>query len=242
MRKRTAIVTGAARRVGAAIVRSLLLDGWDVVAHAHHKKDDVPEGAVKVVADLSDAACAKVIFAATSGLPPVRLLVNNAARFSFDSVTQFDPVEFGKHMEVNVRAPALLIDWLASHEDVSGALVVNLLDSKLFAPNPDFLSYTLSKYALAALTEIAARALGERSIRVNGIAPALMLRSNGQSEENFRAMHSSNPLRRGVEPEDIIAALRYLIDAEAVTGQLLGIDSGQRFMGLARDVQFLGTP
>lgn len=242
MRKRTAIVTGAARRVGAAIVRSLLMDGWDVVAHVHHGNDDVPEGSVKVVADLADPGCATIIFEALGGLPPVRLLVNNAARFSFDSLTQFSPAEFDQHMAVNVRAPALLIDRLASEEDASGSLIVNLLDSKLFAPNPDFLSYTLSKYALAALTEVAARALGERAIRVNGIAPALTLRSNGQSEENFRAMHSSNPLRRGVDPKDIIAALRYLIDAEAVTGQVLGIDSGQRFMGFARDVQFLGNP
>ncbi len=240
MNKRTAIVTGAARRVGAAVARSLLADGWDVVAHVHRRKDDAPEGAVKVVADLADPGSAKLIFDAATGLPPVRLLVNNAARFAWDSLDAISPSEFDKHMRVNVRGPALLIDQLVAEQDASGALVVNLLDSKLFAPNPDFLSYTLSKYALAALTEIAARALAGRGIRVNGIAPALMLRSNGQSEENFKAMHSNNPLGHGVEPEDIIAALRYLIDAHAVTGQVLRIDSGQRFMGLTRDVQFLG--
>jgi NAD(P)-dependent dehydrogenase (short-subunit alcohol dehydrogenase family) len=121
------------------------------------------------------------------------------------------------------------------------ALVVNLLDAKLAAPNPDYLSYTLSKAALAAVTELAARALAPKSIRVNGIAPALMLRSSGQSEENFRAMHANNPLRRGVEADDVIAALRYLIGAAAVTGQVITIESGQRFLGLERDVQFLGT-
>lgn len=240
MQKRTAIVTGAARRVGEAIVRSLLEDGWHVVAHVHRDNDDVPEGAIKVVVDLSEPSCATAIFAVTNGLPPVQLLVNNAARFSFDSLEKIDPGEFDKHMAVNVRAPALLIDRLASQVDASGALVVNLLDSKLLAPNPDFLSYTLSKYALAALTEIAAGALGEQGIRVNGIAPGLMLRSSGQSEENFKTMHTNNPLRRGVGPGDVVAALRYLIEAEAVTGQVIGIDSGQRFMGLARDVQFLG--
>jgi NAD(P)-dependent dehydrogenase (short-subunit alcohol dehydrogenase family) len=86
---------------------------------------------------------------------------------------------------------------------------------------------------------LAARALAPRSIRVNGIAPALMLRSSGQSEENFEAMHANNPLRRGVEPSDVIAALRYLVDARAVTGQVITIDSGQRFMALECDVQFL---
>jgi NAD(P)-dependent dehydrogenase (short-subunit alcohol dehydrogenase family) len=115
-----------------------------------------------------------------------------------------------------------------------------MLDSKLAASNPDYLSYTLSKQALAGLTDLAARALASRRIRVNGIAPGLMLRSSGQSEENFRAMHANNPLRRGVEPNDVVGALRYLIDAPCVTGQVLVIDSGQRFLALDRDVQFLG--
>jgi NAD(P)-dependent dehydrogenase (short-subunit alcohol dehydrogenase family) len=141
---------------------------------------------------------------------------------------------------VNVRAAALLIDRLAAGHGGGDALIVNLLDSKLAALNPDYLSYTLSKATLAALTELAARALASRFIRVNGIAPALVLRSSGQTEENFEAMHINNPLQRGVETDDIVAALRYLIDATAVTGQVITIDCGQRFMALERDVQFLG--
>lgn len=240
MTKGTAIVTGAARRIGATIARALVEEGWEVVAHVHHHDDDVPEGTIRVAADLADPDCAQVIFGAASRLSPVRLLVNNAARFAWDSLGGFRPDEFARHMAVNVQAPALLIERLAAGDDVAGALVVNLLDSKLAAPNPDFLSYTLSKYALAALTEVAARALAGRGIRVNGIAPALMLRSNGQSEENFEIMHSNNPLGRGVEPRDVVAALNYLVAAKAVTGHVISIDSGQRFMELARDVQFLG--
>jgi NAD(P)-dependent dehydrogenase (short-subunit alcohol dehydrogenase family) len=174
-------------------------------------------------------------------LPPVRLLVNNAARFAWDGFGEFSAGEFDAHMAVNARAPALLIERLVAGHDGEDALVANLLDSKLFAPNPDYLSYTLSKYALAALTELAARALAPRRIRVNGIAPALMMRSSGQSEENFKAMHANNPLRRGVDPSDVVAALRYLVSANAVTGQVITIDSGQRFMALDRDVQFLGN-
>jgi NAD(P)-dependent dehydrogenase (short-subunit alcohol dehydrogenase family) len=227
--------------VGAAIARALVEDGWSVVAHVHHDADEVAEGATKVVADLIDAECAERIFAAAADDPPVRLLINNASRFAWDGFGEFNLREFAEHMGVNVRAPAQLIDRFAREQDGGeDALIVNLLDSKLIAPNPDYLSYTLSKQALAGLTDLAARALAPRRIRVNGIAPGLMLRSSGQSEENYEAMHANNPLRRGVEPEDVIGALRYLIDAPCVTGQVLVIDSGQRFMALSRDVQFLG--
>lgn len=237
---RTAIVTGAGKRVGADIARALLEDGWSVIAHVHNEADPVPDGATRIVADLARPDCAEIIFKAAAGLP-VHLLVNNAARFAHDGFGAFDADEFAAHMAVNVRAPALLIDRFArEHDGAEDALVVNLLDSKLVTPNPDYLSYTLSKQALAGLTELAARALATRCIRVNAIAPGLMLRSSGQSEENFHAMHANNPLGRGVTAADVIGAIRYLADAKCVTGQVLVIDSGHRFMALERDVQFLG--
>jgi NAD(P)-dependent dehydrogenase (short-subunit alcohol dehydrogenase family) len=238
--ERTAIVTGAGKRVGAAIAEALVADGWMVLAHVHHERDAVTDGATKLVADLADHDCAERIFAAVEGLPPVRLLVNNAARFAWDGFGEFSAAELDAHIAVNLRAPALLIEQLAALHDSGDALVVNLLDAKLAALNPDYLSYTLSKQALAGLTELAARALAPRSIRVNGIAPALMLRSTGQSEENFETMHGNNPLGRGVDPADVVEALRYLIAATAVTGQIITIDSGQHFMPPERDVQFLG--
>ena len=234
-----AIVTGAGKRVGREIATALLADGWQVVAHVHDEDDEVPEGARKVVADLAEPDCAERIFAAANG--PVQLLVNNAARFAEDSMGRISASEFDAHMAVNARAPAMLIERLAQVHDGDDALVVNILDAKLAAPNPDFLSYTLSKQALAGLTDLAARALAGCGIRVNAIAPALMLRSPGQSQDNYEAMHRRNPLGRGVEPADLIEALRYLIGARCVTGQVLTIDSGQRFLNLDRDVQFLET-
>ena len=237
---RTAIVTGGAKRVGRAIAQALLQDGWTVVAHTHSQKDEVPDGAIQAVAELTDPNCAAKTFEAAADLPPIRLLVNNAARFQPDGLGSFDTAEFDAHMQVNVRAPVLMIEQFTRSGAADGdRLVVNLLDAKLAAPNPDFLSYTLSKQALAGLTELAARELAAGGIRVNAIAPALMLRSNGQSEANFEAMRAFNPLRRPVEPSHVIAALRYLIDTPSVTGQVLGIDGGQRFWSLARDVQFL---
>jgi NAD(P)-dependent dehydrogenase (short-subunit alcohol dehydrogenase family) len=240
---RTAIVTGAGKRVGAAIAAALVDRGWSVLAHVHDAGDPVPEGAVKVVADLQSPDCAGPIFDAAAALPPVRLLVNNAARFAFDSLAEFETGEFDAHMAVNVRAPMVLARAFAKAVRRDGerpdALIVNLLDSKLSAPNPDFLSYTISKQALAGFTELAARALAAEGIRVNGIAPALMLPSGEQSEANFEAMHRANPLGRGVEPADVVAAIDYLLAARAVTGEVLTIDGGQRFLGLPRDVQFL---
>lgn len=236
---RTAIVTGGGKRVGAAIVGALLDDGWVVVAQVRREDDEVVQGAIKAVADLAEVDCAQRIFAAAQGHPTVRLLVNNAACFAFDRFGEASADQFDAHLRTNARAPMLLIDEFARRHEGGEALVVNLLDAKLAAPNADFLSYTISKYALAGLGELAARALAGKGIRVNAIAPALMLRSGEQSFENFKAVHHLNPLKRGIETADVISALRYLIDSTGLTGQTLTIDGGQRFMSLPRDVQFL---
>ena len=238
---RTAIVTGAGKRVGAAIAAHLARSGWTVVAHVHRPEDGVPAGSTGVVADLADSGCADAIFAAAAGLGPARLLVNNAARFAWDGFDEFSTAEFDAHMAINARAPALLMErFAAQHESGLDALIVNILDAKLFGPNPDYLSYTLSKQALAGLTDLAARALAGRGIRVNGIAPGLMLQSPGQSTVNFAAAHAANPLGRGVEPADVALCIDYLATARCVTGQTIVLDSGHRFMALERDVQFLG--
>lgn len=239
----TAIVTGGGKRVGAAIVRALLADGWTVIAHVHHGEDAVPGGAIAVSADLTDPAAAPRIFDAADGHPPVRLLVNNAARFGDDRFGALNGDEFAAHMAVNVRTPVLLTEELARRHGTGGgdgdAQVINILDAKLAAPNPDFLSYTLSKYALAGFTEVAARALAGAGIRVNAVAPALMLPSGEQDEDNFSKVHALNPLGRGISVDELVAALRFLIDSPGLTGQTLQLDGGQRFMNLPRDVQFL---
>jgi NAD(P)-dependent dehydrogenase (short-subunit alcohol dehydrogenase family) len=237
-----AIVTGGGKRVGRAIVEALLGDGWTVVAHVRSVEDEVPTGSVRATADLADPSCADALLAACPA--PPRLLVNNAARFAHDDLHAFSPAEFDAHMAVNVRAPALLTAAFAATGGggAGDRLIVNILDAKLAAPNPDFLSYTLSKAALATLTALSARALAGQGIRVNGIAPALMLQSAGQSRENFAAAHAHNPLRRGVAPGDVLAALRFLLDSPVVTGEVLTLDAGQRFQSLPRDVQFLDLP
>jgi NAD(P)-dependent dehydrogenase (short-subunit alcohol dehydrogenase family) len=239
MSPQTAIVTGAGKRIGADIAAALVERGWTVLAHVRREGDQAPAGAKAVSAELADENCAEKIFAAAQG--PVRLLVNNAARFAWDGFGELDAEEFDAHMHANVRAPVLLMQEMARRHAGGDALVVNMVDSKVVAPNPDFLSYTLSKQALLAASDLAARALAGKGIRVNAIAPALMLKSPGQSNENFRAMHEHNPLGRGVTSADIVAAIDYLIASPVVTGELLTIDAGQRFDPPGRDVQFLAT-
>jgi NAD(P)-dependent dehydrogenase (short-subunit alcohol dehydrogenase family) len=237
----TAIVTGAARRVGRALTEALLARGWQVAGVVRSAADSLPEGAVAIVCDLAEADCATRIYdlAAAAGLGPVRLLVNNAARFMPDAFGEASAAEFDAHLAINARAPMLLIDELARRHGEGEALVVNLSDAKLAAPNPDYLSYTLSKYALGGLTELAARALAGKGIRVNAIAPALLLPSGGQDDAAFARVHALNPLRRGIEVADVVAALMFLVEQPGLTGQTLTIDGGQRFLALPRDVQFL---
>ena len=244
-RNQTAIVTGGAKRIGAAIVRALAADGWHVVIHCHTSRDAADAlaaeiGAATVVAaDLADADIGERVMAATRGLPPVGLLVNCASRFVYDSFEDFTAADFDTHMAVNLRAPALLTRAFAEAvPDGTTALVVNLLDAKLEWLNPDYLTYTLSKIGLEGLTEMTARAYAPR-LRCAGIAPAVTLVSGPQTRENFEAVHAMNPLVQGVSVEQIVAALRFIIAVPTYNAQTIVLDGGQRLMGMARDVAYM---
>lgn len=238
----TAIVTGGAKRIGAEIVRALAADGWHVLIHCNRS---LAEGralaaglgnASVVQADLGDAQAAETIMAALEGLPPPRLLVNNASLFAHDDIRDFTVESWAAHLDVNVRAPALLSRAFAAR--AGQGLIVNLLDAKLAAPNPDFFSYTISKMGLAGLTELAARAFAPE-IRVNAIAPSVTMVSGPQSRADFDRVHGLNALGRGVDVSEIVGALRFIIATPSLTGQTILLDGGQRFLSLPRDVQFL---
>jgi NAD(P)-dependent dehydrogenase (short-subunit alcohol dehydrogenase family) len=239
---RTAIVTGGAKRIGAEIVRALAADGWHVLIHYNHSRAEAEALAAEigsaslVQAELGDPGAADAVMAATSGLPPPRLLVNNASRFVHDDLRDFTVAGWDETLDVNLRAPALLTRAFAA--TAGEGLIVNLLDAKLAAPNPDFFSYTMTKIGLAGLTELSARALAP-DFRVCGIAPSVTLVSGPQSRENFDEVHGLNALGRGVEVAEIVAALRFIIAAPSLTGQTILLDGGQRFLSLPRDVQFL---
>jgi NAD(P)-dependent dehydrogenase (short-subunit alcohol dehydrogenase family) len=238
---RTAIVTGGARRIGAAIARALTADGWHLLIHCRRSVAEgealaAELGKAKVIsADLADPGAAETIFTALHGLPPARLLVNNASLFTFDAADSFTTEQWDLHQAINLRAPALLSQAFAAR---GSGLIVNLLDAKLAQPNPDFFSYTISKMGLAGLTELSARAYAPR-VRVCGIAPAVTMVSGEQSGANFEQVHALNALGRGVEVEEIVAALRFIVATPTLTGQVITLDAGQRFLSLPRDVQFL---
>jgi NAD(P)-dependent dehydrogenase (short-subunit alcohol dehydrogenase family) len=244
---RTAIVTGGAKRIGAALCRALAEDGWHLLIHCNTSVEEAQAlaaelGDAKVVrAELADPGAAATIISALDGLPPPRLLVNNASRFAFDHAAGFTLDGWNAHIDINLRAPALLSQAFAAATGTGGGLIVNLLDAKLAQPNPDFFTYTVSKFGLAGLTELCARAYAAQGIRVCGIAPSVTLVSGPQSRDNFEAVHALNALRRGVAVEEIVAALRFLLAIPTITGQTITLDGGQRFLGLARDVQFLET-
>ncbi|TVV69648.1 SDR family NAD(P)-dependent oxidoreductase [Sphingomonas solaris] len=243
---RTAIVTGGARRIGAALVRALSDDGWHVLIHCRRSEDEAEALAAElpharvVEAELADPDAPAAILAAAAGMPPPGLLVNSASGFVHDTLDTLEADQWDAHLSVNLRAPAFLTRAFAAAVPAGAAgLVVNLLDAKLAAPNTDFFSYTVSKMGLAGFTELAARDLAPRGIRVCAIAPAVTLVSGPQSEANFAAVHAHNPLGRGVAVDDIVRTLRFIVATPVLTGQTITLDGGQRFLALERDVQFL---
>lgn len=238
-------MTGGAKRIGAAIARALSADGWHLLIHCNRSRAEAEALAAElgpaavVQADLAQPDAADIIFGALDALPPARLLVNNASQFVYDSAEGFTASEWDQHQAVNLRAPALLTQAFTAGAGEGDSLVVNLLDAKLAHPNPDFFTYTVSKMGLAGLTDLSARAYAARGVRVCGIAPSVTLVSGPQSRDNFDAVHRLNALGRGVEVDEIVAALRFLVATPTITGQVITLDGGQRFLGLARDVQFL---
>lgn len=246
---RTALVTGASRRIGRALAVALGEDGWDVAVHYRRSRDDAESvvrelraqgvHAMAIECDLADArAAATLVPDAARKLGPLSLLINNASCFQYDSPDSFDAGGWEQHQAVNVRAPLLLAQAFSRQlpQSTTGC-IVNMLDQKVFNLNPDFLSYTLTKIALEGATRLLALALAPR-IRVCGIAPGITLHSAQQSEENFERAHRMAPLGRSSEVADVVQALRYVVSAAALTGITITVDGGQHLWPLKRDVQF----
>ena len=243
-----ALVTGAGARLGRAMALELAGRGHDVAVHYNSSRDGAEavvreiealgRRAVALKADLLDEGeTARLLPRAAEGLGgPITVLVNNASIFEYDNLSTATREGWDRHFGSNLRAPFLLIQALAAQvpdpvpdergEPVAQGLVVNMIDQRVRKLTPEFMTYTLAKAALWTLTQTAAQALAPR-VRVNGIGPGPTVRGHRQSESHFSRQRAATVLGRGSNPEDIVAALGYLLDAPAVTGDLLLVDGGQ---------------
>lgn len=238
------LVTGGARRIGAAIVRHLVASGHEVALHHHDSHAEAEAlagelGVAPVTADLADAAEVRALVPAAAAAlgGPIEGLVNNASRFAWDALPVTDYSDLDRHMHVNLGAPLILASALAAQAGLEDGAVVNLLDQKVANPNPDFLTYTLSKAALAEATTLLAMALAPR-VRVNAVSPGLSLPSLDQSEAEFERVARINLLDRAVDLDDLARTVEHLLTARSITGQNVFVDSGQRLVKRRGDVMF----
>ena len=233
-----ALVTGAARRIGRAIVEDLAAHGWAVAIHCNHSRDEAVALADAIAAaggraavvqgDFADPACLKrIVDDAKAAVGPLTLLVNNASIFEKDSVGTLDRALWDRQMAVNLTAPVFLTQAFAAQvpDGVEGN-VVNLLDQRIWKPTPRYYSYQVSKSALHTATETLAQALAPR-IRVNGIAPGPTLPSAHQKPERYRDQVEAILLQRAPELTDFGSTVRYLVETRSITGQVIALDGGQ---------------
>ena len=252
-----ALVTGAGHRLGRAMAIRLAEEGHDVAVHYASSEagaletvaavEAAGQKAVALQADLLDEAATQALFpAAQEALGgPITCLVNNASIFEYDTIERATRDTWDRHMESNLRAPFVLTQRMAGQglepatddrgEPMATGLIVNMCDQRVRKLTPEFMTYTIAKMGLWALTQTSARALTP-AIRVNAIGPGPTLQGGRQSAEHFAAQRAATISGRGSNPEDIVGALTYFLNAPAVTGQLLCVDGGQHLAWETPDV------
>jgi NAD(P)-dependent dehydrogenase (short-subunit alcohol dehydrogenase family) len=236
--KGTALVTGAGKRIGRAIALALAEDGFDVAVHYGNSRAEAEEvvaaivardrRAVALAANLTQEESTHALLpAAMKALGPITCLVNNASLFERDEALTVTRKSWDAHLDINLRAPFVLMQEFARNlpEHLHG-MIVNILDERVWSLTPHFVSYTVSKAGLWTLTQVMAMALAPR-IRVNAVGPGPTLPSPRQSAEQFARQSASVPLQRGATPEEIATAVRFILGAGAMTGQMIALDGGQ---------------
>lgn len=253
---RTVLVTGAAKRLGREIALALARAGWQVAVHYRDSVEDARLTSLECTGLSGNSASFRANLgneAAVRNLLPrviahfghLDAVVNSASTFEHDDAASFSFAAMEKHMRSNAGAAILLAQALHTHVQEQRAAgqaargaVVNLLDQKLWNPNPDFLSYTLSKAALEAANTLLAQALAPR-VRVVGVAPGLTITSHMLSEDKFRDLHKLSPLGRSSTPADVVASVRFALDNQSITGTTLLVDGGQHLMRFERDFSLM---
>jgi NAD(P)-dependent dehydrogenase (short-subunit alcohol dehydrogenase family) len=244
------IVTGAGQRIGRVIALDLAANGWDVAVHYRSSAAaaaqtvaaarDAGARSEAFAADLSvETDCEALLPAVAQAFGRVDAVVNNASLFEYDDLASFSMAALDRAWRANT-APAVILARALHRLGESGSMgvVVNLLDQKLWNPNPDYFSYTLSKAALEAANTLLAQALAPR-VRVCGVAPGVTLLSGEMSGAEFDQSHRMTPLQRGSTPQDVARAVRFLLESPAITGTTLLVDGGQHLQPQSRDVMFL---
>lgn len=236
---KTALITGAAKRIGRAIALALAEDGYAVALHHNQSADDARSLASDIMANGGKAVCVgadlcredevtTLVSRSADALgQPIGLLVNNASLFEYDSAESATRTSWDRHMEANLRAPFVLSQQLvAALPEPHQGMVINLIDQRVWNLTPHFTSYTLSKAGLWTLTQTLALALAPR-IRVNAIGPGPALPSSRQSSADFAAQEARIPLGHGTNPQEIARAVLFLVACSSMTGQMLALDGGQ---------------
>jgi NAD(P)-dependent dehydrogenase (short-subunit alcohol dehydrogenase family) len=244
---KTALVTGAGKRIGRELALELAKDGWNVAVHYNRSKAEADEvadqirtigsKAVSVMGDLASVdAPARVIAEARKALGTLTLLVNNASIFEPDEVGGISIASWTAHMDTNLRAPVLLSQAFAKQlpENETGN-IINIVDQRVWKLNPRFFSYTTSKSGLWTATRTLAQALAPR-IRVNAIGPGPALPSQRMDEEEFQKQARLTLLGRGTSPQEISQAVKFIISQPALTGQMIALDGGQHLVWQTPDV------
>lgn len=251
MMKPAVLITGAAKRLGAIMARRFSEAGWHVVIHyrgsadaAHELCASLPDAQV-VQADLSDPdAVTALATDLAARLPDWRVLINSASLFEFDSAQQLDPQVFMRAMRTNAAGPMLLAQaFLDRAQSGAGRKVINILDQKLWNPNPDFFSYSMSKAAFAMATRMLAMAHADsgqdRGDRIYGLAPGAMLPSHDQQAQEHQTSGRMNLLERLTCPTEMADAALFMAEGHLASGEVICVDSGQHLLSQPRDVLFM---
>jgi NAD(P)-dependent dehydrogenase (short-subunit alcohol dehydrogenase family) len=255
-----ALVTGGARRLGAAMALHLADRGYDIAVHYAGSSDAAGDvvaqikskgrNAVALQADLLDDGAAEVLFAqATQALGgPITCLINNASIFEYDTLSSATDESWDRHINSNLRAPFFLTQAMGAQnleaetdewgEPLAVGLIVNMVDQRVRKLTPEFMTYTIAKMGLWALTQTSAQSLAP-AIRVNAIGPGPTMQGHRQSDSHFAKQRAGTVLGRGSTPSDIVAALDYFLMSPAITGQLLCVDGGQHLGWQTPDI--IGT-
>lgn len=244
----TVLITGAAQRIGRVLAMRFAANGWRVGVHCRSSKEEAVQLAAEIVgnggaaavleADLADAAQVETLVpACTAALGAPTCLINNASTFIYDTVASLDPKVWDTQLAVNVKAPVFLSRaFAAALPEGETGNIVNIVDQRVWKPTPNFFSYAASKTALWGVTRTLAQALAPR-IRVNAIGPGPVLKSAHQSDEEFRRQCEATILRRGTTPDEIAEAIRFILNAPAMTGQMIALDGGQHLAWDTPDVR-----